>query len=54
MSESGAGDVARDRLKAFTYDHSYWTVDPGDRNYASQTQVQYQSIDFLILKTVVL
>ncbi|XP_020282413.1 kinesin-like protein Klp98A isoform X2 [Pseudomyrmex gracilis] len=34
-------DVDRGKYKDFTFDHSYWSFDPNDENYASQEEVFY-------------
>ncbi|KAK2580136.1 hypothetical protein KPH14_012412 [Odynerus spinipes] len=34
-------DIDRERYKDFTFDHSYWSFDPMDENYASQEEVFY-------------
>ena len=34
-----SGDSGRERIKQFTYDHSYWSVNKNDPRYASQAQV---------------
>ena len=37
---SGLSDIGRERVKTFTYDYSYWSVNPTDRNFASQEKVR--------------
>ncbi|KAK2158584.1 hypothetical protein LSH36_167g07057 [Paralvinella palmiformis] len=39
IPESAAGDVCRDRVKDFTFDYSYWSVNKNSSNFASQEQV---------------
>ena len=39
ISKSTIGDASRDRTKDFTYDYSYWSVDPANKKFASQEQV---------------
>ncbi|XP_029172817.1 kinesin-like protein Klp98A isoform X2 [Nylanderia fulva] len=34
-------DIDRRKYKDFTFDHSYWSFDPNDENYASQEKVFY-------------
>ncbi|XP_067217234.1 kinesin-like protein Klp98A isoform X2 [Linepithema humile] len=34
-------DIDRGKYKDFTFDHSYWSFDPNDDNYASQEEVFY-------------
>ncbi|XP_012272219.1 kinesin-like protein Klp98A isoform X2 [Orussus abietinus] len=34
-------DVEKEKYKDFTFDHSYWSFDPADDNYASQEEVFY-------------
>ncbi|EZA56695.1 Kinesin-like protein [Ooceraea biroi] len=34
-------DIDRGKYKDFTFDHSYWSFDPNDENYASQEEVFY-------------
>lgn len=36
-------DVDRRQYKDFTFDHSYWSFDPNDENYASQEKVRVKS-----------
>jgi len=33
-------DIDRGKYKDFTFDHSYWSFDPNDENYASQEEVR--------------
>ncbi|XP_067217344.1 kinesin-like protein Klp98A [Linepithema humile] len=33
-------DIDRGKYKDFTFDHSYWSFDPKDNNYASQEEVK--------------
>ena len=44
---SGLSDIGRERVKTFTYDYSYWSVNPTDRNFASQEKV---GINFIPLQ----
>lgn len=39
VPEHSVGDSSRERLKQFTYDHSYWTVNRSSPQYVSQEQV---------------
>ncbi|XP_015666556.1 kinesin-like protein KIF16B isoform X2 [Protobothrops mucrosquamatus] len=39
IPEGGTGDLGRERTKIFTYDFSYFSVDPERPNYASQEMV---------------
>ncbi|XP_076638650.1 kinesin-like protein 98A isoform X1 [Colletes latitarsis] len=34
-------EIDREKYKDFTFDHSYWSYDPNDENYASQEEVFY-------------
>lgn len=33
-------DIDRGKYKDFTFDHSYWSFDSNDENYASQEEVR--------------
>lgn len=44
VPEHKTGDGSRDRVKSFSFDHCYWTVDRNDPKYASQEQVTYRNI----------
>ena len=41
---SGCDSLGRERVKQFTYDHSYWSVEPQDHVYASQEKVGLSGI----------
>ena len=40
-SSSGSGLLSGDKLKAhnFTFDHAYWSHNPGDANFTTQDRV---------------
>ncbi|XP_063985206.1 kinesin-like protein Klp98A isoform X2 [Diachasmimorpha longicaudata] len=40
-SPGGCRDIDKETYKDFTFDHSYWSFDTGDGNYASQEEVFY-------------
>lgn len=39
IPEHTVGDQHREKCKVFTFDHSYWSVNPSDPHYVSQEQV---------------
>ncbi len=39
-----SGDSGRERVKQFTFDHSYWSVERSDSHYASQAQVRTDDV----------
>lgn len=39
QSPGSCRDNEKERYKDFTFDHSYWSYEPTDENYASQEEV---------------
>ena len=40
----GNDTLGRERVKNFTYDYAYWSVEPSAGNYASQEKVRAQLV----------
>lgn len=48
QTPGSARDIDREKYKDFTFDHSYWSYDDADENYASQEEVNIDCLLFFV------